>query len=46
VVQPTWKSKRQAEKVLVKVDAIETRRNKGVKKKQDIMPQWFTSFFI
>jgi len=33
LVSPTQKSKRQAEKVLVTVHAIETRRNKGVTKK-------------
>jgi len=33
LVQPTRKSKRQAEKVLVTVSAVETRRNKGGKKK-------------
>ena len=33
LIRPTWKSKRQAAKVLVTVNAIETRRNKGVKKK-------------
>jgi hypothetical protein len=33
LIQPTWKSKRQAEKVLVTVNAMETRRNKGMKKK-------------
>jgi len=33
LIRPTRKSKRQAEKVLVTVNAIETRRNKGVKKK-------------
>jgi len=33
LVQPIPKSKRLAEKVLVTVNAIETRRNKGVKKK-------------
>jgi len=33
LIQPTRKSKRQAETVLVTVYAIETRRNKGVKKK-------------
>jgi hypothetical protein len=32
LVQPIRKSERQAEKVLVTVNAIETRRNKGVKK--------------
>jgi len=33
LVRPTQKSKRQAEKVLVTVNAVETRRNKGGKKK-------------
>jgi len=33
LVGPTQKSKRQAEKVLVTVNAVETRRNKGGKKK-------------
>jgi hypothetical protein len=33
LVRPTGKSKRQAEKVLVTVNAAETRRNKGGKKK-------------
>jgi len=33
LVRPTPKSKRQAEKVLVTVNAVETRRNKGGKKK-------------
>jgi len=33
LIQPTQKSKRHAGKVLVMVNAIETRRNKGVKKK-------------
>jgi len=31
LVRPTRKSKRQAEKVLVTVNAVETRRNKGGK---------------
>jgi len=31
-IWPTWKSNRQAERVFVTVNAIETRRNKGVKK--------------
>ena len=30
--QPTCKSKRKSEKVLVTVNAIETRRNKGIEK--------------
>jgi hypothetical protein len=33
LVQPTWKPKRQAEKVLVTVNTVETWRNKGGKKK-------------
>jgi hypothetical protein len=33
LVRPTWKSKRLAENVLGMVNAIETRRNQGVKKK-------------
>jgi len=33
LIRPTQKSKTQAEKVLVPLNAIETRRNKGVKKK-------------
>jgi len=33
LIRPTWKSKRQAEKVLMTVNAIEMRRYKGVKKK-------------
>jgi hypothetical protein len=32
LIRPIWKSKRHAENVLVKVNAIETRRNKGLKK--------------
>jgi len=44
LVRPTWKSKWQAEKVLVTVNGVETRRNKGGKKKYDRMRQWFTSF--
>jgi len=33
LVRPTRKSKRPAEKVLVTVNAVETQRNKGGKKK-------------
>jgi hypothetical protein len=32
-VRPTWKSKRQAEKVLVTVHAVETQRNERGKTK-------------
>ena len=44
LVRPTRKSKRQAEQVLVTVNAVETQRNNGGKKKYDRMRQWFTSF--
>jgi hypothetical protein len=44
LVKPTRTSKRKAEKVLVTVNEVETRRNKGGKRKQDRMRQWFTSF--
>jgi len=33
LIRPTWKSKRQVEEVLVTVNAIETRRNMGAKRK-------------
>jgi hypothetical protein len=33
LVRPTQKSKRQAEQLMVTVNAVETRRNKGGKKK-------------
>jgi len=46
LVRPPWKSKRQAGRVLVTVNAIETRRNSGVKKKKDRMRQWYISFFM
>jgi len=46
LIRPTQKSKRQAEKVLVMVNAIKTRRNKGVKKKWDRMHQCISSFFM
>jgi hypothetical protein len=46
LIRPIWKSKRHAEKVLVMVNAMETRRNKGVKKKWDRMRHCFTSFFM
>jgi hypothetical protein len=42
-VRPTSKLKRQAEKVLMTVNGVETRRNKGGKKMYDRMCQWFTS---
>ena len=45
-IRPTQKSQRKAEKVLVIVNAIETRRNKGVRNKYDRMHQCFTSFFM
>jgi len=46
LLRPIRKSKRQAEKVLVTVNAMETRRNKGINKKCDRMHQCFTSFFM
>jgi len=45
LLRPTRKSNSQSPMVVVTVNAIETRRNKGVKKKLDRMRQWFTSFF-
>jgi len=44
LIWPTRKSKRQAEKLLMTVNAIETRRNKGFETKYDRMCQCFTSF--
>jgi len=46
LIRPPRKSKRHAEKVLVTVNAIELRRNMGVKKKSDRMRQCFTSLFM
>jgi len=46
LIRPTPKSKRQAERVLMTVNAIETRRNKGMKKMYHRMRQCFTSFFM
>ena len=45
LIWPTRKSKRQAGKVLMMVNAIERRRNKGMKRKYDRMRQCFTTFF-
>jgi len=44
LVRPTLKSKRPPEKVLVTVNAVDTQRNEGGKKKYDRRRQWFTSF--
>jgi hypothetical protein len=44
LVRSTRKSMRLAEKVLMTVNAGETRRNKGGKKMFERMRQWFTSF--
>jgi hypothetical protein len=33
LIRPTWKSKRQAEKLIVTVSTMKTRRNKGNKNK-------------
>jgi len=46
LIRPTRKTQRQAEKVLMTVNAIEMRRNKVVKKKYDRMRQCFTSFIM
>jgi len=46
LVRPTRKSRRQGEKVLVMVNAIDNRRNIGVKKTLHRMHQWFTSIFM
>ena len=46
LVRPTQKSQRQAGKVMHTVNAIETRRNKRVKKMSDWMRQWVTSIFM
>jgi len=45
LIWPTRKYRRQAEKVLVTLNAIETRRNMAVKKKLDRIRKCFTSFF-
>ena len=45
-IRPTRKSMREAEEVLMTDNAIETRRNKAVKKNMDSMRQCFTSFFM
>ena len=46
LIWPTRRSPRQAEQVSMTVNAIKTRRNKGVKKKLDRMRQCFTTFFM
>jgi len=46
LIQPTQNSKRQDGTVLMMVNAIKTRRNKGVMKNWDRMRQCFTSFFM
>jgi hypothetical protein len=46
LIHHTWKSKRQAEKVLVTVNATETRRNTRVKTKYYIIRQCFTSCYM
>jgi len=46
-IQPTWRSKKQGIKMLIVVNTIETRRNKGIKKRFDRMCEWiFTWCFI
>jgi hypothetical protein len=46
LIRLTRKSKSQVEKVLVKVNPIEMKRTKGVKKKLVRMHQCFTSYFM
>jgi len=46
LIRPTPKSKTHTEKVFVTVNAIEMRRNKGVKNKQDRKCECFTSVFM
>jgi hypothetical protein len=46
LIRPTGKFKIQTVMVLVTVNAMETRTNKGVKKQYDRMCQCFTSFFV
>jgi hypothetical protein len=46
LIQCTAISQRQAEKLLVMVNAMETRRNNGVKKSLDRMHQCFTTSFM
>jgi len=46
LIWPTRKSMREAEEVLMTDNAIQMRRNKGVKKYMDSMRQCFTSFFM
>ena len=46
LIRPTRMFKSQAEKVFVMVNAIETRRYKGAKKRLDRMRQCFPSFFM
>jgi hypothetical protein len=43
LVQPTQKSKKQSEMVLLAVNAVQMRRNTGGKKMQVTMRQWFSS---
>jgi len=43
LIRPTRKSQRQAEKMLMTINAIETRRNKWAKKKSERRCQCFTS---
>jgi hypothetical protein len=46
LVRPKRMSKRQAEKLFVMVNVIETRRNKEVKKKYVRLREWFTSLSL
>jgi hypothetical protein len=46
LIRPTRQSKKKVEKVLVTVNIMETKRNKGIKKKYDRMRQCIITKFI
>jgi len=47
LIQPSQRSKKHAEQLLIMVSTKETRRNKGIKKKEDRISEYiFTRFFM
>jgi len=46
LIPPVWQSKKKIEKALLTVNVMETRWNKGIKKKKDRMRQCITTKFI
>jgi hypothetical protein len=46
LIRPIRQSKKKVEKALVTVNIMETRRNKGIKKKKDRMRQCIITTFI